>query len=236
MIDDGTFGIRWTVARIATVLLATGQSTRTVFIDQTFGLATSAVRIALVPFGTETLGPMDVDATQSVGSARFENAGILTLAIDASFRGRTVGIGSAARLETLDLRIAGETFSADADGPVLNDSALGVRCANAGPLDARIEATLFDTSLSCLAIRIDFAFGLDHRFDDGRTRLTSDERVASEAISAGADRVVSDHLTAGVDSASSWARISTFLGDTGHAVGTVRVGDALGFAGDVRIA
>ena len=95
MVDDGTLGVGRAVARIATVLFATGQSARTIFVDQTFRLATSAVRIAFVTFGTETLSSVDVDATQSVRAARFENAGILTLAVDASFGRRAVGIGPA---------------------------------------------------------------------------------------------------------------------------------------------
>ena len=66
-------------------------------------------------------------------------------------------------LETLDLRIAGESFSADTDGSVLDNSTFGVRSANTGPLEARIDTTLFDTSLSGLTIGINFTFGFDDR-------------------------------------------------------------------------
>ena len=134
------------------------------------------------------------------------------------------------------MRISGESFGADADWPVLDDSALCVRSANTGPLDAGIEATLFDTSLSGLTVRIDFTFGFDDWFYGDGSRLTTDERIASEAVSARADRIVAHHLASGIDTTSSRTRIFAFLRDTGHVVGTIGIGDAFRFASDVRIA
>lgn len=133
------------------------------------------------------------------------------------------------------MRISSESFCADTDGPVLDDATLSVWCANTRTLEARIDATLFDASLSCLTIRIDFTFWFDDSFDSYWSRLATDERIAREAISARADRVMADHLTLGVDSTSSRTRIFTFLCDTSHVVGTIRVGNALGFASHVRI-
>jgi hypothetical protein len=94
VIDYGTLGVRRAVAWVTTVLFTTGQSAGTVIIHQTFGLATSTVRITLVTFGAETLRPVNVDTAKSVRTARFENAWILTLAINAGFVRRTVGIRS----------------------------------------------------------------------------------------------------------------------------------------------
>lgn len=140
-------------------------------------------------------------------------------------------------LETLDLRIASESFGADADRTVLDNSALGVGSANTGPLETRINTALFDASLSGLTVRIDFTFGLDNRcFDDSWSRLAPDERITSVAVGARANWVVANHLTASIYTASSWARVFTFLGDASLVVGTVRVGNALGFTGHVRIA
>jgi hypothetical protein len=57
-------------------------------------LTTSTVRIAFVTFGAETLRTVNVDTAKSIRTARFENAWILTLAVNASLGRRTVGIGS----------------------------------------------------------------------------------------------------------------------------------------------
>jgi hypothetical protein len=140
-------------------------------------------------------------------------------------------------LETLDLRIAGESFGADADGSVLDNSAFGVGSANTRTLEARIDTALFDASLSRLTIRIDFTFGLDdRRFNGSWSRLATDERIPSVAVRARANWVVANDLTASIETASSRARISTFLGDASLVVGAVRVGNALGFTGHIRVA
>jgi hypothetical protein len=84
-----------TVHLVFGVLFTASQSAGTVIIHETFGLATSTVRIAFVTFGAETLGTVKVDTAKSICTARFENAWILTLAVNASFVRRTVRIGSA---------------------------------------------------------------------------------------------------------------------------------------------
>lgn len=94
MIDNGTFGVGWTIARVTAVLFTTSQSAGTVFVDQTFRQATSAVRIAFVTFWTEALGAMEIDLANGVGSTRFKDTRILTLTIDTSFGRWTIGIGS----------------------------------------------------------------------------------------------------------------------------------------------
>jgi len=237
VIDYGTLGVRRAVAWVTAVLFTASQSAGTVIIHQTFRLATSTVRIAFVTFGAETLRTVKVDTAKSIRTTRFENAWILTLAVNASFVRRTIGIGSATNLETLDLRIAGESFGADADWTVLDNSAFGVGSANTGPLEARINTALFDASLSGLTVRIDFTFGLDDRcFNGSWSRLATDERITSVAVRARANWVVANDLTASIETASSRARIFTFLGDASIIVGTVRVGNALGFTGHVRIA
>jgi hypothetical protein len=95
VIDYGTLGVRRAVAWVTAVLFTASQSAGTVIIHETFGLATSTVRIAFVTFGAETLGTVKVDTAKSICTARFENAWILTLAVNASFVRRTVRIGSA---------------------------------------------------------------------------------------------------------------------------------------------
>lgn len=183
MIDDGTFGIWWTIAWVTAVLFTTSQRARTIIIDETLGLTTGTVGVAFMAFRTEALRSMGINTAQGVGTARFKNAWILTLAVNASFVRRTIGIGSATNLETLDLWIACKPFSADTDGTVLDNSAFGVRGANAWPLDARIDTTLFNTGLSSLAIRVDFAFGFDNRCSDRNWfRLAFNERITSVAI------------------------------------------------------
>ena len=120
------------------------------------------------------------------------------------------------------MRIAGETFSADTDRSVLDNSAFGVRSANTGSLEARINTTLFDTSLSGLTIRIDFTFGLDDRcFNGSWSRLATDERITIVAVRARANWVVANDLTASIDSASSRTRIFALLCYASHVVGTV---------------
>lgn len=130
------------------------------------------------------------------------------------------------------MRVSSESFSANANRTMLNDTALGVGSADGRALDARILAALFDTGLSGLTIGVHLAL----RPDGHGARQAAHERIAGEPVGARADRVVIDHLAAGVDAARSRARILTTLGDARHVVRAVRVGDALRFAGHVRIA
>lgn len=163
MVDYGTFGIWRAVAWVTTILFTTSQIARTVIVHKTFGLAASTIRIAFMAFRAETLRAMNVHTTKSIRTTRFENAWILTLTVNASLGRRTVGIGSTTNLETLDLRISSESFSTHTDRAMLDNSAFGVWSTNTRSLEARINTTLFDTSLSSLAIGIDFAFRLDDR-------------------------------------------------------------------------
>ena len=121
-------------------------------------------------------------------------------------------------MDTLNFGIFSESFSADIDGPVLDDSAFRVGCANTRSLETRIDAALFDTSLSSLTIRIDFTFGFNNRFDDGRSRSTIDKWIANKAGSTGANRIMADDLTLSVGTASARTRIFAFCRDTGHVV------------------
>lgn len=95
VIDYSTLSVRRAVTWVTAVLFTASQSAGTVIIHETFGLATSTVRVAFVTFGAETLWAVKVDTAKSIRTARFENAWILTLAVNASFVRRTVGIGSA---------------------------------------------------------------------------------------------------------------------------------------------
>lgn len=124
-------------------------------------------------------------------------------------------------MNTLNLRVASESFSADANGSVLDNSTLGVRSTNARSLDARIDASLFNASLGGLTVRINFALWLDNRFDDSRPRLAANEWIACVSVGAGADGIVPDHLASSVNSASSRARVFTFLSNACVVVGTV---------------
>lgn len=134
------------------------------------------------------------------------------------------------------MRIAREALSADADGTVLDNSTLGIRGADCRSFQARIDAALFDTGLGGLAIGVDFAFRTDNRFDSSRSGKTTDKRIASVAASARADGIVTDDLATGIQAASTWAGIATFLRYTGQVVGTVGVGGAFRFTRDVRVA
>lgn len=115
---------------------------------------------------------------------------------------------------------------------MLNDTALGVGSADGRALDARILAALFDTGLGGLTVSVHLAL----RPDGNGPRQAAHERIAGEAVGARTDRVVVDHLAAGVDAARSRARILAALGDARHVVRAVRVGDALRLAGHVGIA
>ena len=235
VVDDGAAGAGRAVARVAAILLATGQFGRTVLVDEAFGLTAGPVRIAFVALRTEALGSMEGDSADGLGAARLEHARILTLTVDARLFGRTIGIGSTADGEALNLRVSSESLGADADGPVLDNSALGVGSADGGPFDARVDATLFDAGLGRLAVRVHFALDLDDRLDDGRTRLAPDERIAGEAAGAGADGIVADDLAPGVESASAGTRIATALVDAGQIVGAIGIGGAFRLAGHVRV-
>lgn len=115
---------------------------------------------------------------------------------------------------------------------MLDDATLSVRGADGRTLDARILTALLDTSLSGLTVGVHLAL----RANGHRTGLAAHEGIAGEAVGTRADRIVVDDLAAGVDAARSRARVLAALGDTGEVVRAVRVGDALGLAGDVRIA
>lgn len=65
--------------------------------------------------------------------------------------------------------------------------------------------------------------------------MATDERITNIAIRARANWVVANDLTASIDATSSRTRIFTFLGDASQVVGTVRVGNTLGFTGHVGI-
>ena len=99
MVDDSTFSSWRAIARIATILLTTGQVTWTVFIDKTLGLTTSLVWVAFESFGTEALRSMDSYATEGVCAASLEHTRALTLTVDASFVRWTVGISLASNYE-----------------------------------------------------------------------------------------------------------------------------------------
>ena len=99
-----------------------------------------------------------------------------------------------------------------------DNSAFGVRSANTRPLDTWVNATLFNTCLGCLTIRIDFAFWLDNRFDDSRSGLATDKWITRVTVRTRTDRIVSDDLTLSINSASSRTRVFTFLSNAGHTV------------------
>lgn len=130
------------------------------------------------------------------------------------------------------MRVSGESFGANAHRAVLNNAALGVGSANGRTLDARILAALLDAGLGGLTVGVHLAL----RPDGHGARLAAHERIAVEAVGARADRVVVDHLAAGVHAARPRARILAALSDAGHVVRAVRVGHAFRLAGHVRIA
>ena len=115
---------------------------------------------------------------------------------------------------------------------MLGDTAQGVRSADISALLARILTVSLNTGLVIGTLVVYFAFNaLGHRLD-----LTLDERIAHVTGRTRADRIVTDNLTPGVDTARSRARIATFLCDTGESVGAVGIGCTFRPAGDVRIA
>lgn len=130
------------------------------------------------------------------------------------------------------MRVASVTFRTDANGSMLGDTAHRVRSADISALLARILTVSLNTGLVIGTFVVYFAFNtLGHRLD-----LTLDERIAHVTGRTRADRIVTDNLTPGVDSARSRARIATFLCDTGESVGAVGIGCTFRPAGDVRIA
>ena len=70
----------------------------------------------------------------------------------------------------------------------------------------------------------------DHRFG------TTDERVARHAFGTRTDGIVIPDDAIGVDSASSWARIDTFLVDAGLVLRTITAGHTFGPARSAEIA
>lgn len=60
--------------------------------------------------------------------------------------------------------------------------------------------------------------------------VASQERVAGETLFAGADGTVVNHLTLGIQTANSDARVNTFLIGAGSVLGALRADGALGTA------
>jgi len=194
VIDDSTASTRWTVTRIATVLFFTSEFRWTILIDLTFRLTTSLVRIADEALWADTLGAVESDLTVRIGSTGLKGAWALTLTVDTSLIGSTLGISRASSCTTLYLRITDESFGTDTNGSVLDNSADGIAGANGRSLDTRINTTLFDTGLGSLTIPIHFAFRFNDGFDTSGSRLTTNEWIAGVSIGAGADWIVTDNL------------------------------------------
>lgn len=135
------------------------------------------------------------------------------------------------------MRVSSESFSADTNWAMLDDTALGVGRTNGRSFKTRVDTALLNTSLSSLTVGIDLTFRFsNHWFNDSRTRLTTNEWIALVSVWTRTDGIVSNDLATGVNTTSSRTGIATSLIDTGQIVATIRIGSTFGFASDVRIA
>ena len=90
VINRCTFGVKSTVTRINTFLVATGKSCGALWICQAFIGSTFYIRTSFVSRWTLTLGSMSVHSTESFDATLFIGTRILTFSLDASLSERAL--------------------------------------------------------------------------------------------------------------------------------------------------